>query len=452
MALCHATVQQGPRKGLPCLLPPLQHDYCIHHLRNYDYDQWVQQGKHPCGMFFRGCEQETTEEDRAQGYIHCIACRQKKRRKGFPCQAPGCPSTIPTEEQRYCKKHPMYSRCHPVERPFTAKDRWRALQQDAYEKGLFFMIPFEEAERLFGQPCFYCGTPSNTIDRADPTKGYLLSSLPCCAMCQTMKGTDTPLEFLERIAVAPNDEFTEKRREIQSYCDRNRLEDVHVSPLKPYRGRSYSVANLYEIMTNGSYPHFIQWCLETKTPEFLSAMNEIRHGPFSREESLLRIKDELEYEQNRKRSSLSEKKTLHASTMYAYLVMGKIEHIREWYTSRYRPSVLYEERLRDLMDRLPTLDPPAGREACQQMMLEENHRRIAQERRDKERRDREKPVLQEVDPFALPESERWELPDMSEVSMTYRSHAILLPEVDPLELPTAIIQHPGCKEDRQRMP
>lgn len=324
----------------------------------------------------------------------------------------------------------MYSRCHPAERPFTAKDRWRALQQDAYEKGLFFMIPFEEAERLFGQPCFYCGNPSNTIDRIDPTKGYLLSSLPCCLVCQTMKGTDTPLEFLDRISLMTIDPT--KKREIQSYCDRNRLEDVRVSPLKPYRGRSYSVAHIYEIMTDGSYHHFIQWCLETKTPEFLSAMNEIRHGIFSREESLLRIKDELEYEQNRKRIPLSEKKTLHASTMYAYLVMGKIEHIREWYTSRYTPSVLYEERLRELMDRLPTLDPPAGREACQQMMLEENHRRLAQERRD-----RYKSRLQEVDPFAIPiASESCDLPEMSEISMTYRSRAIHLPEVDPLALPT----------------
>jgi len=158
-------------------------------------------------------------------------------------------------------------------------------------------------------------------------------------------------------------------------------------------------------------------------------MNEIRHS--LSHDALLAIREELEHEPNRKRIPLSEKKTLHASTMYAYLVMGKIEQIREWYTSRYTPSVLYEERLRDLMDRLPTLDPPAGREACQQMMLEENHRRIAQERRDRERG-----VLQEVDPFALPESERCDLPEMSEISMTYRSRAILLPEVDPLALPT----------------
>jgi len=419
MALCRATVQQGPRKGLPCLFPPLQHDYCLHHQRNYDYDQWIQEGKHPCGMFFRGCEQETTEEERAQGYIHCITCRQKKRRKGFPCQATGCPSTIPTEEQRYCKKHPMYSRCHPSEKPLTTKDRWRALQQDAYEKGLFFMIPF--SEDLFGQPCVYCGTPSNTIDRTDPTKGYLLSHfLPSCSTCLTMKGTDAPLEFLKRIA---------------PHCDRTRFEEIQVTPLRPFRGRSYSVANIYEIMTNGSYPHFIEWCRENRTPEFLSAMNEIRHA--LSHDALLAIREEVEQESNRKRIPLSEKKTLHASTMYAYLVMGKIEHIREWYTSRYTPSVLYEERLRDLMDRLPTLDPPAGREACQQMMLEENHRRIAQERRDKERRDREQCVLQEVDPFALPESERYELPEMSEISMTYRSRAILLPEVDPLALPCA---------------
>ncbi|NDF61269.1 MAG: hypothetical protein EB100_09330, partial [Crocinitomicaceae bacterium] len=83
-------------------------------------------------------------------------------------------------------------------------------------------------------------------------------------------------------------------------------------------------------------------------------------------------------------------------------------------------------------DRLPTLDPPAGREACQQMMLDENHRRLSQERRN-----RDKSRLQEVDPFAIPnESDQYELPEMSEILITYRSHAILLPEVDPLSLPT----------------
>ena len=262
-----------------------------------------------------------------------------------------------------------------------------------------------------------------------------------------MKGTDTPLEFLEKVStladpLASRDEFTEKRRAITSYCDRTRFKDIRVSPLKPYRGRSYSVANIYEIMMDGSYHHFIVWCLLHKTPEFLSAMNEIRHSSLSHEEALLAIKEELEHEPNRKRIILSEKKTLHSSTMYAYLVMGKMDQIKEWYTSRYTPSVLYEERLSDLMDLLPTVDPPAGREACQRMMLEENHRRIAQERRDRERCDRErcdreKGVLQEVDPFAIPDgSDLSDLPEMSEISMTYRSHAILLPEVDPLALPT----------------
>jgi hypothetical protein len=76
------------------------------------------------------------------------------------------------------------------------------------------------------------------------------------------------------------------------------------------------------------------------------------------------------------------------------------------------------------------------------MMMEENHRRIAQERRnrercDRERCDREKSALQEVDPFALPAVPvPFDLPEMSEISMTYRSLAILLPEVDPLALPT----------------
>jgi len=420
---CHATVLQGPRKGLPCQLLSSEHGYCVHHQRSGEHDQWIREGKHPCGMFFRGCNQETSEEDRAQGYIHCLTCRQQKRRRGFPCQAPGCSSTIPTEEQRYCKKHPMYSRCHPSADPLCPeqqrKERWRALQQKAYQQGIFFMLPFEQADSLLEQPCVYCDTPfADGIDRADPTKGYLLSNcLPCCASCLAKKGTQHPLDFLDGLSV--------------SY-DRARFESIRITPLKPYRGRSYSVAHIYSMMTDGSYHFFIEWCLERRTPEFVSAMNEIRHGSHSPEESQHAIREELEQEPNRRRIPPTEKKTLHASTMYAYLVTGHVNIIKEWYQSRYRPSVLYEERLRDLMDCLPTMDPAEGREACQQMMLDEHQRRLSQERRDRERI----PRLQEVDVLEIPvASTPLDIPTMSEISTTYRSRPILLPEVDPFVLP-----------------
>jgi len=186
------------------------------------------------------------------------------------------------------------------------------------------------------------------------------------------------------------------------------------------------------MMTDGSYHFFIEWCLERRTPEFVSAMNEIRHGSHSPEESQHAIREELEQEPNRRRIPPTEKKTLHASTMYAYLVTGHVNIIKEWYQSRYQPSVLYEERLRDLMDHLPTMDPAEGREACQQMMLDEHQRRLSQERRDRERI----PRLQEVDVLEIPvASTPLDIPTMSEISTTYRSHPILLPEVDPFALP-----------------
>ncbi len=104
-AHCKALVSQGPRKGQPCQSVPLANEYCVHHQRNYEYEQMIQEGKNVCGMFFRGCQQERSVDDLERGYKHCKACRQKKSGKNHPCEYDGCSFMIEDKDQKYCKKH-----------------------------------------------------------------------------------------------------------------------------------------------------------------------------------------------------------------------------------------------------------------------------------------------------------------------------------------------------------
>jgi len=70
-------------------------------------------------------------------------------------------------------------------------------------KGLSF-----EIENIFHElvmtPCYYCGIIQekgfNGIDRPDSTKGYLPGNvLPCCEMCNFMKGEDAPNTFIHHV-------------------------------------------------------------------------------------------------------------------------------------------------------------------------------------------------------------------------------------------------------------
>uniref|UniRef100_A0A6C0HKK4 Uncharacterized protein n=1 Tax=viral metagenome TaxID=1070528 RepID=A0A6C0HKK4_9ZZZZ len=217
---CKAIVQQGLRKGQSCQRLPNKNAYCIYHQRNYEYDMAIEEGKNVCGMFFRGCNNERSEEDIKKGYKLCITCRNKKYRKEFTCQAPDCSFTIVKEDDKYCKKHirnllrddekinnihycdiarGCFQRVTEGERcdlckqyekdkvapelvalretynvPFEIKDvsvlyhrqeertisvaeLWRCVQKNAYTRGLLFTLSESDFERLIIQSCYYCG-------------------------------------------------------------------------------------------------------------------------------------------------------------------------------------------------------------------------------------------------------------------------------------------------------
>lgn len=78
-------------------------------------------------------------------------------------------------------------------------------------RNLSFNLTVEQFQNLCQQSCFYCGQPPSTkmhvskefkngIDRIDSTKGYELDNVvPCCRICNDMKGSLSKENFLTRV-------------------------------------------------------------------------------------------------------------------------------------------------------------------------------------------------------------------------------------------------------------
>jgi hypothetical protein len=219
--LCKGIVQQGPRKGLQCQREKGENGYCVHHQRNYEYDQLLASDKKICNGFFRGCNNELSTDDLSKDRKFCSACRAKKLGKEFPCKLEGCKAKIKKEEDKYCEKHIRHllrddekernvqycdiSRgcfnlltndvkcedCRNKERQKTAselaalrhhygiqlpernekdelfekqesisvevKEVWRSVQRSASLRKRLFTLSQEDFEKLVIQPCYYCG-------------------------------------------------------------------------------------------------------------------------------------------------------------------------------------------------------------------------------------------------------------------------------------------------------
>ena len=83
----------------------------------------------------------------------------------------------------------------------TIEGKYNKLKLSAKRRQLKCEISKEHYEEYFyQQPCFYCGTVSNGIDRVDSSKGYVDGNcLPCCKTCNLMKRTDSFNDFIEHI-------------------------------------------------------------------------------------------------------------------------------------------------------------------------------------------------------------------------------------------------------------
>lgn len=87
---------------------------------------------------------------------------------------------------------------------------YKDIRINAARRGYAFEISFDDFYKLATSNCYFCGDEPafgsynikrNGIDRLDNTKGYVAGNcVPCCGVCNVMKGTHTEVEFYEKIA------------------------------------------------------------------------------------------------------------------------------------------------------------------------------------------------------------------------------------------------------------
>jgi hypothetical protein len=109
--------------------------------------------------------------------------------------------------KRYLEEHPEkrqeYNRLNR-ERKTEPRRRYSRYKQNAKIRNLELRLTIEEFTELTSKGCYYCGFNNpevpNGLDRLDSSRGYLSSNVvPCCRVCNKMKGTLQRDAFIERV-------------------------------------------------------------------------------------------------------------------------------------------------------------------------------------------------------------------------------------------------------------
>ena len=559
MSICKAILFQGERKGQQCQKNKTENEYCVYHQRNHEYEQLIKDNKILCGMFFRGCNKELSEDDKKNKFKNCLDCRNKKSGKKFKCQFKDCNYKITKDEQKYCKKHIRQllrdnasdhnikycdiergcfniitsdikcEECKIKERNEVSHDitilrqkydiqikdsndsnelylkqeekiiniseMWRSTQRNAYSRGLLFTITENEFEKIIIQPCYYCNFYSkfrlNGIDRIDNNKGYTINnSITSCKMCNIIKNTQHPIEFLEKVdaiisyikhnksnmdtlitktnsylskkdrliykeykynckkrnidvllteleynklqdgicylcglnnsknhkngidridssirvyslensrtccghcnfmkGVFSYNDFIEKCNQIKEHnCNKQIFDSISMYNKSICRNEHYTANEIFNMIIGGRYSQYIEWCHEKeKSPDFISAMNIISENDLKDKDTVIKnIQIELEKERHSHTqiNKINDKKMFHCSTLHSYLIQGKVDYYVDWYLMNYKKSSLFDKKLYDLINLLPTVNKEDGIELCRKFMYDEKNLRNLQERRE----------------------------------------------------------------------
>ena len=465
--------------------------YCKKHIRLLLYDDEKEHNIQYCDIA-RGCFEKVINGNK------CESCKNKEKNNTAA-------HILKLRELYHIDNNISdMTELHKVQEVYTISvaELWRSIQRNAYSRCLLFTISEFEFEKLTIQPCYYCGFQSisrlNGIDRVDNNKGYILSNcITCCKMCNTIKNTQHPLEFLDKVQLiysyslqnlefslkniekwtsyissTPRDsynhyKFEAKRRNINLtltdieynrlicgkcyLCGIPNITNVHMngvdrldSSIRCYsldnsktccghcnvmkgilsysdfikkivqinnykcnisifidipiynntkcRNEFYSAEEIYKMMINGKYMNYIEWCNEhNKTPEFTSAINEIRH----KNDLLLQpqimienIKIELDRERSRNiiTNTLNTKKNMSSVTLYCYLTQGKKDDFINWFQQQHDKTSLFDDQLEQLIELLPSITREKGIELCKKFLYDEKNRRNVQIRRKQEQK------------------------------------------------------------------
>ncbi len=210
------------QEGTPCPNKANGNDeYCKKHQTYKLWKQTIDSGKNMCKNWTRGCfeiipndkkscadcrkkEQEKenannlSKKNKAIEYNKnneetkmCYDCNKVVENSKFVCnKCLKCYDTIRKHEDNRKPQDPLIR--HLSDYKSRAKD-----------KNIQWELSDEEARNYFNSKCEYCNTLNNYngIDRIDSSKGYTKDNIvPCCSVCNMMKGTKTVKEFIDIVS------------------------------------------------------------------------------------------------------------------------------------------------------------------------------------------------------------------------------------------------------------
>lgn len=226
---CQATIQQGDKKGQPCNKPVKEDIYCSKHKRQAILDKAEKEQIRYCDIA-RGCY--TVLEDHQVKCTHCLhkaritdrKRNDKKRQDPNLCLDCGLAFTNPQVVRAKGKHDKELKRCVPCyekllkhESARPAKERnykaeaftnkhviWNHYVKGAQKRRIHFALTKTRFNELILLPCFYCNHKKNGevngIDRLDNNQGYQEDNVvPCCETCNSMKGSQHPQEFIDKL-------------------------------------------------------------------------------------------------------------------------------------------------------------------------------------------------------------------------------------------------------------
>ena len=270
----------------------------------------------------------------------------------------------------------------------SPRETHKKYMMQSKKRNIEFLLSEIEYNKLIQGVCYLCGIPTsqfhtNGIDRVDSSiRCYSIDNCrTCCGHCNVMKGISSYSDFIKKCI-----QIHEHK------CNLSLFEEIPVYDNTYCRNEYYTAENVYEMMTNGKYLKYIEWCQEKdKTPDFISAMNEIRHIEnimTNKADIITLIQSEQENERSRKTTidELKDKKSIKCRSVYSYLTQGKKDEFMEWYQSTYYKTSLFDTQIDDVIKQLPTLSKEDGIEACRKVMYDEKNRRTIQQRREREKK------------------------------------------------------------------
>jgi hypothetical protein len=103
MNICKAIIREGKNKGKKCDKNNInEHGYCGKHLRNKKYDEGIENNIRFCRFFFRGCDNEITNE--SENILTCKSCLEIKKKDVNNCKHKGCTFKA-KDKEKFCRKH-----------------------------------------------------------------------------------------------------------------------------------------------------------------------------------------------------------------------------------------------------------------------------------------------------------------------------------------------------------